>query len=223
MRPFIVCHMMESLDGRIDCAMTEKLAGSEEYYSAIKELEIPTVIFGRVTAEMEVTSEPPFSGDAGEPLGKEAVHKAENAEGYTVVADTRGTLGWREGKADGRPLLILLSERVGQNYLRYLESKGISYIATGKERIDLARAAEILYSGFGVQRLGVEGGGTVNAGFLAAGLLDEISIILAPGIDARCGMRASFDGLPPGSEPVRLKLLSAKSFDDGALWLRYSL
>ncbi|MDY6336436.1 MAG: dihydrofolate reductase family protein [Succinivibrionaceae bacterium] len=223
MRPFIVCHMMESLDGRIDCAMTEKLAGSEEYYSAIKELEIPTVTFGRVTAQMEVTSEPPFSGDAGEPLGKEAVHKAENAEGYTVVADTRGTLGWREGKADGRPLLILLSERVGQNYLRYLESKGISYIATGKERIDLARAAEILYSGFGVQRLGVEGGGTVNAGFLAAGLLDEISIILAPGIDARCGMRASFDGLPPGSEPVRLKLLSAKSFDDGALWLRYSL
>ena len=223
MRPFIVCHMMESLDGRIDCAMTEKLAGSEEYYSAIKELEIPTVIFGRVTAEMEVTSEPPFSGDTGEPIGKEAIHKAENAEGYTVVADTRGTLGWREGKADGRPLLILLSERVGQNYLRYLESKGISYIATGKERIDLARAAEILYSGFGVQRLGVEGGGTVNAGFLAAGLLDEISIILAPGIDARCGMRASFDGLPPGSEPVRLKLLSAKSFDDGALWLRYSL
>ena len=172
---------------------------------------------------MEVTSEPPFSGDTGEPIGKEAVHKAENAEGYTVVADTRGTLGWRDGTADGRPLLILLSERAGQNYLKYLESKGISYIATGRERIDLARAAEILYSEFGVQRLGVEGGGTVNAGFLAAGLLDEISIILAPGIDARGGMRASFDGLPLGTEPVRLKLLSAKSFDDGAVWLRYSL
>ena len=214
---------MESLDGRIDCAMTEKLAGSEEYYSAIKELDIPTVIFGRVTAQMEVTSEPPFSGDAGEPLGKETVHKATDAAGYTVVADTRGTLGWSDGTADGRPLLILLSERAGQNYLKYLESKGISYIATGRERIDLARAAEILYSEFGVQRLGVEGGGTVNAGFLAAGLLDEISIILAPGIDARGGMRASFDGLPLGTEPVRLKLLSAKSFDDGAVWLRYSL
>ena len=215
--------MMESLDGRIDCAMTEKLAGSEEYYSAIKELELPSVLFGRVTAQMEVTSEPPFSGNAGEPLGKEAVHKAESAEGYTVVADTRGTLGWRDGTADGRPLLILLSERAGQNYLKYLESKGISYIVAGKERIDPARAAEILYSEFGVQRLGVEGGGTVNAGFLAAGLLDEISIILAPGIDARGGMRASFDGLPEGTEPVRLKLLSAKTFDDGALWLRYSL
>ncbi|MDD6547293.1 MAG: dihydrofolate reductase family protein [Pseudomonadota bacterium] len=172
---------------------------------------------------MEVTSEPPFSGDAGEPLGKETVHKATDAAGYTVVADTRGTLGWSDGTADGRPLLILLSERAGQNYLKYLESKGISYIATGRERIDLARAAEILYSEFGVQRLGVEGGGTVNAGFLAAGLLDEISIILAPGIDARGGMRASFDGLPLGTEPVRLKLLSAKSFDDGAVWLRYSL
>ena len=77
---------MESLDGRIDCAMTEKLAGSEEYYSAIKELEIPTVIFGRVTAQMEVTSEPPFSGDAGEPLGKEAVHKAEIDEYENAVS-----------------------------------------------------------------------------------------------------------------------------------------
>lgn len=26
-RPYIVCHMMSSVDGRIDCAMTEKLAG----------------------------------------------------------------------------------------------------------------------------------------------------------------------------------------------------
>ena len=223
MRPFIVCHMMESLDGRIDCAMTEKLEGSEEYYSAIKELEIPTVIFGRVTAAMEVTSEPPFSGDAGEPLGKESVHKAADAAGYTVVADTRGTLGWSDGTADGRPLIILLSEMAGQNYLRYLESKGISYIVTGKDRIDLARATDLLNSEFGVRRLGVEGGGTVNAGFLAAGLLDEISIILAPGIDARGGMRASFDGLPQGTEPVRLRLLSAKTFDNGALWLRYSL
>lgn len=84
---------------------------------------------------MEVTSEPPFSGDAGEPLGKETVHKATDAAGYTVVADTRGTLGWSDGTADGRPLLILLSERAGQNYLKYLESKGISYIATGRREL----------------------------------------------------------------------------------------
>ena len=27
MKPYIICHMMMSLDGRIDCAMTAKLRG----------------------------------------------------------------------------------------------------------------------------------------------------------------------------------------------------
>ena len=28
-KPYIICHMMTSLDGRIDCAMTSKLKGIE--------------------------------------------------------------------------------------------------------------------------------------------------------------------------------------------------
>ena len=34
-RPYIICHMMMSLDGRIDCAMTEKIPGSKEYYETL--------------------------------------------------------------------------------------------------------------------------------------------------------------------------------------------
>ena len=30
-KPYIVCYMMTSVDGRIDCAMTEQLPGVEEY------------------------------------------------------------------------------------------------------------------------------------------------------------------------------------------------
>ena len=29
MRPHIVCHMVASIDGRIDCAMVEKISGDE--------------------------------------------------------------------------------------------------------------------------------------------------------------------------------------------------
>ena len=32
-KPYIVCHMMTSVDGRIDCAMTEHLPGVQEYYA----------------------------------------------------------------------------------------------------------------------------------------------------------------------------------------------
>lgn len=34
-RPYIVCHMMTAIDGRIDCAMTTKLSGVNEYYETL--------------------------------------------------------------------------------------------------------------------------------------------------------------------------------------------
>ena len=54
--------------------------------------------------------------------------------------------------------------------------------------------------------MAVVGGGAINAGFLDAGLLDEVSILLAPGIDGRGGMAAAFDGLPLEREPFQLTL-----------------
>ena len=38
-RPYIICHMMTSLDGRIDCAMVGQLEGVREYYTTLDELE----------------------------------------------------------------------------------------------------------------------------------------------------------------------------------------
>ena len=52
-RPYIVCHIMTSLDGRIDCKMTEQLPGVEDYYSTLEKLELSTTVSGRVTAEFE--------------------------------------------------------------------------------------------------------------------------------------------------------------------------
>lgn len=52
-RPHIICHMMTSLDGRIDCAMTEQLRGVEEYYATLHQLHVPTTVSSRVTAELE--------------------------------------------------------------------------------------------------------------------------------------------------------------------------
>lgn len=51
-KPYIICHMMTSVDGRIDCAMTEQLPG-DEYYTTLYELNAPAHLSGRVTAEME--------------------------------------------------------------------------------------------------------------------------------------------------------------------------
>ena len=47
MRPYIVCHMMASVDGRIDCAMTEQIESGDEYYEALAELGCPSLLMGR--------------------------------------------------------------------------------------------------------------------------------------------------------------------------------
>ncbi len=67
----------------------------------------------------------------------------------------------------------------------------------------------------------VVGGGHINAGFLEAGLLDEISILIGAGIDGRGGMSAVFDGLPMERPVTPLNLVSVESFDRGAVWIRY--
>lgn len=221
-KPYIVCHMMTSVDGRIDCAMTEHLPGVQEYYDTLGQLDAPTRVSGRVTAQLEMARPGIFQSETHTPLGRESFFKASDAAGYEVVVDTRGTLLWDSvEEEDGRPLLILTSERVSREYLAYLESRHISWIACGAERIDLRRACEILAREFGVERMAVVGGGHINAGFLAAGLLDEVSILVGAGIDGRGGMSAVFDGLPMECGVTPLTLESVRQYGSGAVWLRY--
>ena len=220
-KPYMICHMMTAVDGRIDCAMTEQLPGVQEYYSTLDSFDAPTRVSGRVTAELEMALPGRFSSKVSLPLGKEAFHKAATADGYEVVVDTHGTLLWEDQADAHRPVLVLTSENVDQEYLDYLKEKHISWIACGKERIDLKRACEILADDFGVERMAAVGGGHINAGFLAAGLLDEVSILIGSGVDGRGCMSAVFDGLPTDRPVTPLKLEHVQSFESGAVWIRY--
>ena len=220
-RPYIICHMMASIDGRIDCGMTEKLAGVKEYYETLEQLDLPTTVSGKVTARLEMAEPGTFVAKNYEAFGQEGFSRKTASDGYTVVTDSKGELLWGNASENETPLLIVTSEQVSKEYLAYLDAQNISWIVCGRDKIDLARASEILAAEFGVQRMGIVGGGTINAGFLDAGLLDEVSILFAPGIDGRGGMAASFDGLPMDREPVRLQLESATPYEDGAVWLRY--
>ena len=218
-RPYIVCHMMMSIDGRIDCAMTENLPG-DEYYKTLNSLDTSASLMGRVTAEKEMASGYFKSVDSS--INKEVFYKARNAKGYEIIVDTKGVLLWDNYKNnDEEALLIITSEEVKKDYLDYLKVKKISYISVGKEKINLKRAMEILYEEFGVKRMALLGGGTINGGFLKEGLIDEISILIGAGIDGKKGMSSVFDGLPMDSNVYQLKLLSVESYKSGAVWIRY--
>lgn len=214
--------MMTSVDGRIDCPMVGQLS-TDEYYIALDRLGSCSKLSGRITSALECTAvREEAEAESGKAIGQESVHIAKESEEYTIVVDTYGKLRWQSDEADGHPVLCIVSEKVSETYLEALRRQGISWIAAGKERIDLPRAMELLHEHFGIERLAVVGGGHICGGFLEAGLVDEVSIMVAPGIDGREGETAVFDGVNnPGGTPFRLKLQSVEQWETDIVWLRY--
>ena len=221
-RPYIICHMMASLDGRIDCDMTEQIDDTNHYYEALEQLECPSVMEGKITLVKHSALPGFFQGTQPYKDAGRQVYKAVEAEGYAIGVDTSGTLLWGDDTTEhfGKPLLMILSEKASEEYLAYLKSKQISYLTIGQDAIDLKAAMEILHREFGVQRLAVVGGGHINGSMLDLGLIDEVSMMYGYGIDGREGMAAAFDGRPMNRGPVRLTFKSVTE-QDGIVWMRY--
>jgi 2,5-diamino-6-(ribosylamino)-4(3H)-pyrimidinone 5'-phosphate reductase len=93
-----------------------------------------------------------------------------------------------------------------------LRDNSVSYIVAGESAVDLVKAVNLLGESFGIRRLLLEGGGHINGAFLQADLVDEVSLLLVPGIDGRHEIAAVFDGMNAARKAaVTLKLKSSRA------------
>ncbi len=99
----------------------------------------------------------------------------------------------------GDPVVVLLGRDVPDHHLAELAADGISYVVAEDEAMDVGAMLEVLGRELGIERLLLEGGGHVNGSFLAAGLVDEISLLIAPAIDGGEGITGVFDAAEPAS------------------------
>lgn len=224
MRPYVICHMLSSIDGRIDGAALKQVTGSGDYEATGAMLKGDAWVCGRITMQQHFAEEEPFVSASNTLAGPRPVHVARRAASYAVSVDTLGKLRWPNGDIDGDHLICAVSERVPEDYLAMLRDKGVSYIVAGRTSVDLARAVDILGEQFGIRTLLLEGGGHVNGAFLQAGLVDEVSLLLVPGIDGRHAVPAVFDGMDPSlKNAVPLKLKSVERRTTDSLWIRYTV
>jgi 2,5-diamino-6-(ribosylamino)-4(3H)-pyrimidinone 5'-phosphate reductase len=94
----------------------------------------------------------------------------------------------------------------------------------GDSSVDLTTTVRFLSEHFGISTLLLEGGGHINGGFLKAGLVDEVSLLLLPGIDGRNDIPGVFNGIDADQNAaVPLKLKSVERRDNDALWIRYDI
>src|SRR4029453_5683414 len=121
----------------------------------------------------------------------------------------------------GDHVVAILSERVSDEYLAFLRARSVSYLLAGKHDVDLPLALTKIGVRFGVKTLMLEGGGRINGGMLAAGLIDEVSVLVAPTVDGRVGTPALFDLQGDTAQSSRLVLEHVEQRRDDVLWLRY--
>ena len=213
---------MSSVDGRIDCAMTAEIDKTDAYYQALDQLKFDAVLEGRVSRQMHYALLEPFKASDPAPIGKEKFYKAHSASHYDIAIDAHGSLKWPHD-ASAINLLVITDEDCPQEYHEYLTANGISWIACGKNGIDLRRSVEILAEDFGVKRLGIVGGGHINGAFLQSGLLDEVSVMIGGGIDGRAGMAAVSDGIKEKNYPPTMLTLNDVERMGNTVWLKYTV
>ena len=219
MKPHVTMHMMSSVDGRITNGNWPEGTGFEDVYEKIhRELKGDAWIVGRVTMAEFAKGEPrPVQTSQTFPR---STWKAENvgAGPYAIAIDRSGKLHLNKDRANGDPVIAVLTESVSDDHLAELRRDQISYIFAGTEELDLPLALDILTREFSVERLLLEGGGNMNGSFLTAGLIDELSVLILPLADGVAGP-ATFDrsDAPAG----QLKLISATPIDNDIVHLRY--
>lgn len=214
---------MQSIDGRIACDMVDKISG-DEYYTALDSLECNAFIEGKHSYQIHYCGFDDFIPKSSSSIDAEKFHITSKSDKYSISIDTKGALKWDNcDNCDNNGCICIVSEQVSSDYLTYLEQLGISYIATGKESVNLPRAMEILASEFDVKRVAVVGGGKINGAFMTARLIDELSAMITPGIDGRIGQPSLFDFCSDGTNyiPYKLGLKEVKTIPDGVIWARY--
>ncbi len=224
MKPYIICHMLSSVDGRTDGDALDAVTTEGEYEATSERFESNAWLCGRATMQEILDDDEPFASANHTPAGPQPVHVARRAESYAVCVDTRGKLRWTSGDLRGDHLVCLLSEQVPADYLSMLRDNGVSYIVAGASSVDLDKAMDLLGERFGIRTLLLEGGGHINGAFLQAGLVDEVSLLLVPGIDGRRDIAATFDGMGLSNGravPLRLKAVEQRA--NHTLWIRYDV
>ena len=87
------------------------------------EINVPTTVSGRVTAELEMAESGESHVKNTESYGKEGFSKKADATGYEVITDTNGKFLWPDASGMAKPYLIVTSEKVSKEYLDYLDGQ----------------------------------------------------------------------------------------------------
>jgi riboflavin biosynthesis pyrimidine reductase len=228
MKPHVSILMVTSIDGRLHPSrFTASPDGTRsdwfgQYEKAHAALKADAWLVGRVTmAEMSKAGPHAPSG----PWQVERpIHVAKTDVGtFAVALDPSGKLHFQSGKLSGDHVVVLLGRDTPDCHLGELAADGVSYVVSTSKQFDIASLLDTLSREFGIAHLVVEGGAKTNGAFLAAQVVDELRVLVAPALDGAEHVQGIVD-YPNGlAGVVRMHLKSADVLDHGVVQLTYAV
>jgi len=222
MLPRVTLHNAVSLDGRllewgmVDMGLYYGLAGafSEQATLAGTETLLTGAAHEGVVADGDDTPRSDSVSGDSRPL--------------LVVPDSQGRVRiwrWMLAQPYWRAGIALCSSSTPREHVAYLERSGVARIVAGADRVDLKAALAEVRRWYGIERIRADSGGTLNGVLLRLGLVDEISLLVAPVLMGDDASR-SFAHAPAFAAAggyANLKLTHMERLAGDHLWLRYEV
>jgi 2,5-diamino-6-(ribosylamino)-4(3H)-pyrimidinone 5'-phosphate reductase len=221
-RPHVTIHSLASLDGRLDgfppdLGLYYELAAGIPHQAVLS--GSGTMLSAAAAEGVDMRIDEPEDASDGTSIAADLP--------WLVVVDSRGQLtrfAWLRSAPFWRDVLILCSYATPQAHRARLAGAGVAYEVVGARQVDLAAALDVLAERYGVECVRVDAGPALNGALLDAGLVDEVSVVVAPYLVGRADDRPLY--LAAGHrrpEPAGLRLTAVEQLRDDHIWLRYAV
>jgi riboflavin biosynthesis pyrimidine reductase len=229
-RPYVICHILQSIDGRISGRffgdeMTRPLVS--EYAKLRTTFDVDAFAYGAATINQLFVHDrhPEPTGPTPDQADDDFVRA--DADRYLLSLDPAGTLGWTQTHVqrsgmEGARVIELLTEDVNDGVRAYFRENDVAYLVAGRDGLDLTLALQKLAHDYGIERILLQGGGVADAMFASEGLIDELSLVVAPVIDGGDG--AQLVAPPPHDSVMQttaFSQLEVRRLGEAGLWLDY--
>ena len=220
MKPYVILNAAMTLDGKIATATgSSNISGKkdlERVHEIRKECDGIMVGIGTVLADNPRLT-----------VHKIDANPEDNPIRVVVDSKCRTPIDARITNSDAKTIIAVANEykedlKQSEKY-EIFKSRGVKFFFSGDERVDLVALMSYLHEE-GIGKLMLEGGSTLNFSMIKAGLIDEISICVAPMVVGGANAKTFFDGdgFDTMDEAVKLELVDSFSLDKDLI-LKYNV
>lgn len=179
-KPYTSLFMIQSFDGKISTGDVDELdvdkdlsriagvkEGLHQYYDLEKQTDYFSLNSGRVMAKIGVNTRIP---------------PASKTDVKFIIIDNKPHLTTQGVEYIAQWVTTLYLVTTNKNHPAYEVKKRFSNIEIVEfdTEIDLALLLEVMHDKYGAKRVTLQSGGTLNAEWLRRGLIDRISVVIAP-------------------------------------------